>query len=61
MHSNPLLNCWYKFKALKTPLKQLNTRHYQGTTSRLQNLGGDLIFTQDQLAHDYLNSSLIET
>ncbi|XP_013447034.2 uncharacterized protein [Medicago truncatula] len=60
LHSNQLINIWFKLKALKKELKELNTKYFQGITKKIEDARNALATAQKQLNTDPLNSDFIE-
>ena len=60
LHSNLLINIWFKLKALKKELKELNAKYFQGIPKRIEDAQNVLDATQKLLASDPLNLKLIE-
>lgn len=60
MHTNLLTNIWFKLKALKKDLKELNSTHFQGTTKKVEDARTALVDVQRQLSSDPMNLDLIE-
>ncbi|XP_024638626.1 uncharacterized protein [Medicago truncatula] len=60
LHTNLLTNIWFKLKALKKDLKELNSTHFQGIAKKVEDARTALVDVQRQLSSDPMNLDLIE-